>query len=376
MQSERRIAGIMTGTSLDGVDAVVVRVRGAGLGMQVEVIASATQALGAAQRLFRALCQGDAVRALEIARARSALGDACAEAVHELRATVGSLDLVVAHGQTVCHKSPVSWQLLDPWPIAIVADCPVLSDLRGADIARCGEGAPITPAADWVLFRDATETRAIVNLGGFCNVTVLPAGAPLAAVAGFDVCSCNHVLDAAAKEALGSRFDHNGACALAGAVNAEASDALQTQLRLQGDQKRSLGTGDEARPWAHTWTARLDPSTLLATAVDVIAKRIAAAVRAYAPDRVLLGGGSTRNAALVRALKAHCSPAIVELTDAHGVAATDREAAAMAVLGALCMDGVDGTLAHITGARTTPSLASGSWTNLPQPLGMPRHHTR
>ncbi len=103
------------------------------------------------------------------------------------------LDLVVAHGQTVYHAPPLSWQLCAPGPIAHALQVPVLCDLRSADIAAGGQGAPITPIADHILFRHAREARAVVNLGGFCNITTLPAGDDATRVRGGDVCACNQV---------------------------------------------------------------------------------------------------------------------------------------------------------------------------------------
>ena len=111
-------------------------------------------------------------------------------------------DLVVAHGQTVFHAPPASWQLLNAAPIARAVRAPVVFDLRQADLAAGGQGAPITPLADWIMLRahgPAAAGRAIVNLGGFCNVTILPSGAGPEGVRGMDVCPCNHLLDGVAR---------------------------------------------------------------------------------------------------------------------------------------------------------------------------------
>src|SRR6185436_14618647 len=141
----------------------------------------------------------------EIADAALALGELHARAV--AKAAAGCrLDLIAAHGQTVFHAPPLSWQMLNPWPLVRDLQTSVVFDLRGADLAHGGQGAPITPLADWVLFRSNSRTRAVVNLGGFCNLTLLPPGRP-DMVRGFDVCACNQLLDHIARGILQRPFD-------------------------------------------------------------------------------------------------------------------------------------------------------------------------
>lgn len=365
MPSARMIVGVMTGTSVDGVEAAAVRVVGRGLEIEAAVVECVSISLGEIAEPLRLFTQGKALRAHEMAWLRQGLGARCAEAVERAAKRVGRLDLVAAHGQTMHHAPPMSWQALDPWPIALAAGCPVLHDLRGADLARGGEGAPITPIADWVLFRGAEETRAIINLGGFCNATILPAGATLAEIRGFDVCACNHALDAASRRALDAPFDEDGGVALSGEPNGPAVEALRAGLEAQRGEGRSLGSADAALAWVEHWAERLTPVALLASAVEGVATTISAAVAPFRPARALLAGGSVRNRALTGAIARSLISVEVESTASHGVPPAHREAVAMAVLGALCQDGVDVTLPHITGARTTPALFAGSWTNLP-----------
>jgi 1,6-anhydro-N-acetylmuramate kinase len=359
----RLVFGFMTGTSLDGLDAAAVRLSGAGLELRlVDIPATVSLEFPAALAdSLRALASGGSMPAADIARTARELGELHAAAARELSEQTGSPDLACAHGQTVFHAPPDSWQLFNPWPLAREIHRPLVYDLRGADLAAGGQGAPITPIADWVMFRDERESRAIVNLGGYCNITLLPANAPPEGVIGMDVCACNHLLNAAARLALHQPFDRNGAGASRGAPDASAVDTLAQLLGAQRGDRRSLGSGDELEA-ALAPFASLAPHDLLASVVLAVARAIAQALRAHSPHRVLLAGGSTRNAALTRALSEALPGIRVEPTDAHRVPATHREAASFAVLGALCADRTPITFPSITGCAPN-ALISGSWIN-------------
>jgi len=366
---ERLIAGVMTGTSLDGVDAAAVRVLGSGLAIETRIEAFAHEPLGGCAETLRRLARGEPTTALTIARLGRSLGQRCADAVRRLQDELGGrFDFVVVHGQTVAHAPPVTWQLVDPWPVALAVKAPVLCDLRGADAALDGEAAPITPLADWLFYRDRSgaSSVAVVNLGGFANATLLPAGGGVDAVEGFDICACNHALDEAARLALGAPFDEDGAAAHQGAAQREAVEAISQLLAAQACAGRSLGEEDAraAQALVGRLAQSLAPADLLASVVEAVAQTIAQTLarRGGGADRTLLAGGSAKNRALVAAL-ARRLPG-VELTDAHGPAAHEREAAAMAALGALCADGLAVTLPRVTGATRAQELADGAWVNV------------
>lgn len=362
----RLVFGFMTGTSLDGLDAAAVRVSGDSLGLRMDEI-RATASLDIPARLgrsLRAIASGEPVPSRDIARAAHELGDLHAAGARELIALAGPPDLACAHGQTVLHAPPDSWQLLNPWPLARETNCPVVYDLRGADLAAGGQGAPVTPIADWVLFREERETRVVVNLGGFCNVTVIPAGAAPADLRGMDVCACNHLLNGAARLALDRPFDRDGEHALRGTPDAEVVESLARLLAAQRAEGRSLGSGDELAS-ALASNRSLAPDDLLASVVGAISNTIASAISAHKPDRVLLAGGSARNRAMAGALAAQFPMIPVEPTDALHVPATHREAACFAVLGALCADRTPITIPAITGCDS-PAPISGSWITMRQ----------
>ncbi|MFM9994534.1 MAG: anhydro-N-acetylmuramic acid kinase [Phycisphaerales bacterium] len=355
--STRLVAGCMTGTSLDGLDAALVRIEGRGLAMSARFVRGITRPLGDLAGPLRRLAEQEPMSAGAIAALARDFALLHADALRKL---VGPdrVDLVAVHGQTVFHAPPVSWQLMNAGPIARALGVPVVSDLRAADLAAGGQGAPITPLADWILLRHAGEARAVANLGGFCNITRLPAGGDASAVTGQDVCACNHLLDTVARTLFNTPFDADGARASAGSVHGEAVGDLDRVLRGAGRPGRSLGTGDEAAEWVACWRARIRADDLAATACGAIARAIADA--ASDVDRLLLAGGGAKNRALARAIASAC-PAAVEPLDTHGLPGAYREAACMGVLGALCQDRVPITLPAVTGVAA-PAPMAGSWT--------------
>lgn len=366
---ERLLFGCMTGTSIDALDACAVAARGHGLAMSVRVLGGVSRPQGSLAEGLRRLAEGGAVTAGEVSRLALAFGELHAEACDELAERYGGPELVAVHGQTVFHAPPSSWQMVNPWPVAERLGCAVVSDLRGADLARGGQGAPITPIADWVMFRSAHERRAVVNLGGFCNITLLGRDAGLESggpeVGGRDVCACNHLLDGAARAGLGLDFDPSGENALRGRADPTASDELAALLSAQSGAKRSLGTGDESRAWIEKWAKALGGEDLVASAVDALGRVIAGAATKGTTaggepvGRVILAGGGAMNRALVAAISRGCE-GVVQTSEALGVGVSLREAAQMAVLGALSRDGVAITLTGVTGVRA-PAPISGAW---------------
>jgi 1,6-anhydro-N-acetylmuramate kinase len=352
----RYAIGCMTGTSLDGLDAVLVEAEGTGLDLRVHTVGHAGSGLGDLADGLRAAAGGTPISAGELSRLALEFGKLHARVVGDMLETAGIVPAVCAlPGQTIVHEPPVSMQLINPWPVAQRLGCPVLYDLRGADLAAGGQGAPITPMADWVLFRSEDEDRAIVNLGGFCNVTTLPAGSGTEGVRGSDVCACNQILDACARLVLGKAYDKDGVAALAGTPDDDAVGSLLDILRGQSSGDRSLGTGDECGMWVHRY-ASLHGHDLVASAARAVGTVIGERVRGS--GKVVLAGGGVRNAALVRSIEAVAGPC--RTTDSFGVRAQEREATCVAVLGLLALDGVMYTRGSITG-RKERLVAEGAW---------------
>ncbi len=362
----------MTGTSIDGdLDVAAVVVRGRGLSMRAEVVAHRAHPLGALAEDLRRAARQEPMPAREFARiARAfgeahatALGDLCADPLVRARADAvmpdGAAlpDLAVLHGQTVFHAPPLTWQLVDPWPTAIRLGCRVRHDLRGANAASGGEAAPITPLADFILFGDDRASRIVLNLGGFVNATFVPRRSDgVDAVRGFDACACNHVLDEVARTRLGAPCDLDGAAAARGrcdeAVASRIADAL-VPVESGSRARRSLGTGDEAARLVGL-AAGLAADDACRTVTEAVAEAVSRALRLHGvaeADEVLVAGGSARHVALREAI-ARRTGAAVASTAALGVDPQAREAAEMAILGALADDGVRFCLPQVVGAAS------------------------
>ncbi len=352
----------MTGTSLDGIDVALGIVTGHGLEVRMRFLQHQSGALQTLVNGLRDAAEQRPLTAERLATLSWQLGELYAARIESALAGDAQPDLIAVHGQTVFHRPPVSWQLVNPAPIAERFGCPVVGDLRQADLAAGGSGAPITPMADWVLFRNEARRRAIVNLGGFCNMTLLPAAGgddQLLRIEGFDLCACNHVLDAVAREALHQPFDRDGAAARAGAERPELVTDLQRLLRGQRAAGRSLGSGDELIDWVRRRLDRHLPEDLARSAVCAIAATIAEATQAAEVDELVLAGGGALNLTLREQIEERSECAVID-SGQLGVPVQAREALCMAILGALCADGIPITLPQVTGCRP-PAPLSGVW---------------
>jgi anhydro-N-acetylmuramic acid kinase len=233
-------------------------------------------------------------------------------------------------------------------------------DLRASNLGSGGQGAPITPLADFILYGEDARAKTILNLGGFANATLLPArGEGPDAIRGLDLCPCNHLLDRVARTRLGRAFDEDGRAARQGRPDepiaaAIAEMAMEPLRALAAHGHRSLGSGDEAAQ-AIERTDDLSPEDACATVVEAVARMLADGLAAagHAPSAsIVVAGGSARHRILCDRL-AQLSGSPVETSDVHaGIPCHMREAAAIAVLGALADDGVRFSLKQVTGVES------------------------
>jgi hypothetical protein len=231
----RYAVGLMAGTSLDGVDAALVRIEGAGDAIRVETLATHYQPYTPDERagLLRLIESGTLA---DLCAWDAYLGERFAQAALAViqRAAPPRVDFIGSHGQTVWHApdaqvlgapTPNTLQIGQPDVIAARVGVPVVADFRTRDIAYGGQGAPLAPIVDWLLLRSDSEPRAALNLGGMANLTVLPAGSTPDAIRAFDTGPANALIDLAVQEGTGGAqtYDRDGALADAGTIHPAAT---------------------------------------------------------------------------------------------------------------------------------------------------------
>ena len=329
------MVGTMTGTSMDGVDAVAVSIEGRGLDMTATFMDIASIPFDGIRDDLRELSKSEVLHSDELALG---VGERTRDAIKALN--VKNIDLIALHGQTIYHKPSKTVQIINPKPVIDAFDCTVLNQPRIMDVELGGEGAPITPLADWIMFREEKRSVAIVNLGGFCNVTLLPADRDVNGIQGFDVCCCNLLLDAIARERFSEPFDKDGELASKGKVDEGVYGELTALLSSQHHDKQSLGHLDDIGRHLSTWKD-VPSEVLVATASAAIGDCISTSVGDV--DCVYLAGGGCHNKTLTSHIRG--AGTVAEL----GVPVQAREGMAMAILGALHQDGVSITLSQVTG---------------------------
>ena len=366
----------MSGTSLDGVDAVIARLSGSGPALSIDARAFVHRPYPDALRalLLENMAPGtSSVAALSQLNAR--LASAFADAVHAALDAAGlsaaDLDLVGSHGQTMYHvpdPAPCAGaavtstlQIGDPSVLANRLGVPVVGHFRAADMALGGQGAPLVPYFDYVYFTDAAETRALLNLGGIANLTLLPAGTGLDAVQAFDTGPANMVIDALAERCFGQPFDEGGGLAAQGTRDHALLAELLAADYFQAPPPKSTGRERFGADFVDRLVERASARgrsdhDLMATATALTAYSVYQAyarfLRPDAPIDVLIAsGGGTHNRTLMRLLSEAFAPIPIRTVDDYGLNPDAKEALCFAALAHETLNGVPTNLPRVTGAR-------------------------
>jgi anhydro-N-acetylmuramic acid kinase len=357
------VAGVLSGTSADGIDVALVRFEpGDRPPGRPHLLAFET--LSFPRRLRRRVRDAlDGRRAGELALGDVARLDrdlglafgAAARATAEAHAL--ELDLVASHGQTVWHHDgteggAATLQLGDGCRVAAVAGCPAASDFRQADVAAGGEGAPLSALADDLLFADAPRPLAILNLGGLSNLTLLPEEGGGGPVLAFDTGPCGSLLDGLARRLLGCDLDRDGEAAARGRVRADLLEAC--------------GRDTFGEAWIDGLVAAAGDAPaddLLRTAVETVAACVALGLERFVPaesrgEELVVCGGGLHHPVLRAALRERTGLPVASSAD-HGVDPDAREALVFAVLGARCALGVPSVLRAPGGERGPTGARAG-----------------
>ena len=355
--------GIMSGTSADGMDAAAVEIGPERPRPWIRVIAHISREHPDSLR-YRILAAGSGapLPAHDIAVLHTALGDAYAAIARELMTLLPAAPTSIAvHGQTIAHfpGEHATLQIGDTARVAIAAGVPIVDDFRSADIALGGQGAPLVPFADHLLFADGTP-RAILNLGGIANVTLLPTDRPDDVLA-FDTGPGNMVIDQLSRTG-GNELDRDGAAAARGTVHERALASALGHPYFARHGPRSTGREEFGAPFAQQLLrdvkaagGSLDDAIATATALTV--ESIARTLDGGPWHELVIAGGGARNVTLVEWLRIRTARRILT-TDELGIPAEAREAVAFAILGAYRVRGEPNTLPRCTGASRAVSAGA------------------
>ncbi len=380
------VAGVMSGTSTDGIDVALVSIGepkphgGSARGHTIRLLGHMHFPYAAKVRAgILAAMNAEQARVAELARLNFLLGELYADAVlatqrrHRVR-----VDLVGCHGQTLYHqgegqsflgrKVAATWQTGEGAVIAARVGVPVVSDFRPADMAAGGKGAPLVPYLDYLWFRDARIGRIVQNIGGIANLTAIPAGARSEEVVAFDTGPGNMVIDAVTQELFGKAFDRDGKIAASGEVIQPVLMRLLRGAFFRAKPPKTAGREEFGREFVAEFlrTCRGGPKQdVVATATALTARSIAEAVSQFVITRnskanskvktptlsqktrqgwgtpecvrfseIILSGGGARNATLVGMLAELLTPLgiVVRFSDDFGLPSEAKEAVAFAVL--------------------------------------------
>jgi anhydro-N-acetylmuramic acid kinase len=367
-----RSAGIMSGTSLDGIDVAIVDIN------SKKISCKAFHSIPYPKAVREALLSvsNNITHTATIARLNFILGALYADAVHETcrrkRVPLKSIDLIGMHGQTIFHEGqPVDYlghrvaSTLQIGEAAVVAErtgIRTISNFRERDVAAGGKGAPLVPYVDYLLFRDRRIGRVALNIGGIANITIIPANAKPEEVVAFDTGPGNMIIDAlvAHKTQSRERYDRDGRIARSGKIHPGLLETMLSDPYLGLKRPKSAGR----EQFGHEFSSRLISTgvpidDLIATATEFTACSIAAAIPKNMSELIVSGGG-VHNRQIMRRLRELLPSMTVATTAGHGIDPDAKEAIAFAILAHEFVRGRPANLPSATGARHPVFLGKSS----------------
>jgi anhydro-N-acetylmuramic acid kinase len=371
------VAGVMSGTSADGIDVALVRISPGQRKPRIKLLAHHAVSYPATlRRAVLASMDAKQTSAAELARLNWRLGMAYAETV---RAAVEKhrvkIDLVGCHGQTVYHQAKAktyagrkvecTWQLGEPALIATEMRVPVVSNFRPADMAVGGQGAPLVPLLDYVLFADEKRMRVLQNIGGIGNLTAIPAGGTPSDLIAFDTGPGNMVIDALMEHYFQKKYDRNGSVAVRGRVLEDVVKSVLRDRFFAAQPPKSAGREEFGEAFTERFAkgcsnAGGKPEDAVATATALTAESIGLAFERFVKplskggvvDYIVSGGGA-HNRTLMKMLQERLQPAGCKVVamDAVGLPSQAKEAVAFALLAWQTWHRLPGNVPAATGAK-------------------------
>jgi anhydro-N-acetylmuramic acid kinase len=397
------VAGIMSGTSADGIEVALVRItelggasprnrsrpgkltqtkQGSSIRLGLLGHASYLYPIAVREAVLSAM-NASAASVANLARLNFLLGKLYADAVLATQRKFRvRAELVGCHGQTLFHQGErqrylghplaVTWQTGEGALIAARVGVPVVSDFRPADMAAGGKGAPLVPYLDYLLYRDARIGRIVQNIGGIANLSAIPAGASPEQVIAFDTGPGNMVIDAVMERLFHKPFDRNGEIAASGRVLEDILNRLLREKFFQKKPPKTAGREEFGREFAQLFNklcSRARKEDIVATATALTARSIAAAISKFVLPgnrtyhELVVSGGGARNATLLAMLANQVKPLglNLRLSDEFGLPAAAKEAAAFALLAYQTWHKRPSNAPSATGARRPAILGKISY---------------
>jgi anhydro-N-acetylmuramic acid kinase len=377
------VAGVMSGTSADGIDVALVEISGSGFNLHFELLGH--EHFSYPQPVRRAVLNAmNAARAsvADLSRLNFLLGELYADAVSKSqRKTRARIELAGCHGQTIYHqgqatgyagrKIACTWQTGEGSVIAARLGVPVVSDFRPADMAAGGKGAPLVPFLDYAVFGGRRVGRIVQNIGGIANLTAIPAAARPEQVVAFDTGPGNMVIDQLMQLLFRKPYDRNGEVAAAGTILKPLLEQLLRQPYFRQRPPKTAGREEFGREYVNAILARRGRASradVIATATALTACSIARAIKTFVlpkgryREHIVSGGGS-RNKTLMRMLEERTAPLGLKqrLSDDLGVPSQAKEAIAFALLAYQTWHRRPGNIPSATGAKKPVVLGKVSY---------------
>ncbi|HTT24818.1 MAG TPA: anhydro-N-acetylmuramic acid kinase [Candidatus Sulfotelmatobacter sp.] len=387
------VAGVMSGTSADGIDVALVKIVATesrarvARGHTIQLLGHAAYAYPSdVRRAVLSAMNATSASVADLARLNSLLGELYADAVlaTQRRFRVKAV-LIGCHGQTLYHqgepaqflgrKVSTTWQSGEAAIVAARVGVPVISDFRPADMAAGGKGAPLVPYLDYLWFRDSRMGRIVQNIGGIANLTAIPASSRPEGVIAFDTGPGNMVIDAVTHELSGKPFDRDGKIAASGRVLDSVVDRILRRRFFLARPPKTAGREEFGREFVREFLRECNGSgkhEVVATATALTARSIADAVNRFvipkmqhrsAFKEMILSGGGARNATLVGMLAEQLAllGIVVRFSDEYGLPSEAKEAVAFAVLAYEAWNRRPANVPSATGARRAAVLGKISY---------------
>jgi anhydro-N-acetylmuramic acid kinase len=378
------VAGVMSGTSADGVDVAVVSIQGRGSYLSFDLLLHHhSEYPQPVRKAILAAMNASQISVAELSRLNFRLGEFYAEAVSKAHKKSGQakLDLVGCHGQTIYHQGTAApylgkniactWQTGEGSVVAARLGVPVVSDFRPADMAAGGKGAPLVPLLDYAIFRSPHKGRIVQNIGGIANLTAIPAGGTPDDLVAFDTGPGNMVIDRLTQILFKKDYDHGGAVARKGSVLQPVLEQALTSPYFSLKPPKTAGREEFGNEYAQAFLRRCGRAAkadVIATATALTAMSMALALKNFILKKSnyrdwVVSGGGTKNTTLMDMLKKEAVGLGLWLrhSDDFGIPSQAKEAVAFALLAYQTFNGLPGNVPSATGARRPAVLGKISY---------------